>query len=430
MPLLIIALLLLLLALHNFSIVLVTLPISVLVLIVAKYQAKLNNINIAGVLRENRIVFAFIFIVLFAIVRTNRLSSSIFTVLYHVTILCLLIGSFIFFYTHYILKNKDKYTNLFLPILIPYFLLAVINWIFYFLGFETVNSAFVEGKSETPSLILSLLGFASTRIEFPLVGGLNNYAIYLGALLSVAFLLKFEDKKLKFFKQVLIVLFFITILVIDSRASLLFPVIILLIVNLLKRNRWIPSGFKWLSILVVLGPFIYLILLPWLGTMEFLSFLSRKDNDLATGNYRFFIWGICMEHFSTFELVHLIGYGDFGHLGSGAASKWSVGKLYKRAMSPHNMFYAVLFDFGYIGVSLFVAIYWSVFRKIGKLWRNYPRIAYPSFAFFIYTVLSGFTESVGIYYQLNFFMLFFMLVITMNIFYYFAKKGVISSHKY
>jgi O-antigen ligase len=132
----------------------------------------------------------------------------------------------------------------------------------------------------------------------------------------------------------------------------------------------------------------------------------------------FFIWAIAITEFLTFKPIQIIGYGLFGHYGSGASHLWSyffVAYSNPEAVHPHNTFLSVLFDYGYLGAVFFLLSLFVIVNKVKSIWKEHKDIAIFFLAFFMYFVLISITESFfGFYYLDAIYIIFFFFLLPFN----------------
>lgn len=399
-------------------------PIIGLLISVLKYLR--TNKTLQHIFKANSLLFAFSLIVVIGVVKNNNPTDTAVYLFYKVVtfILFLIVCSLLFFK----LLNTDKTNSvkaIGLVIILPFCLLAIANFMLYALDIMLMKSAIGSEEGNFDAILLSYLGVSINRIEFPLAGGLNNYSSYIGALFGICLNLYFFSKSYRLLSVFSGVVFFITLLCIDSRAAIIYPILITILIFFLNKKKPLKKGFSFLSLLVVLGPVFIAFLLPLISTIPGLEIISRGDEDLKTGNSRLIIWVIAFAEFVSFKSVHIFGYGEYGHFASGASKKWGV--IFSSwensdMKTPHSTLFSIIFDYGYVGLILYVTLIYSTLEKIRTLWTIKPIIAYVSFSYILYNILSGITETLNGFYFPNYMLLFAMVVILVNIQYYIIKK--------
>ncbi|AMR34053.1 hypothetical protein A0256_22695 [Mucilaginibacter sp. PAMC 26640] len=343
-------------------------------------------------------------------------------------ILLLVVLCFIFFSSLSInyLSNAPSDSNKFITnfILLPYFLFALINLLMYLLNINPTVQVLAEDERGM-AVMFSSLGFSVRRVIFPLASGLNEYSSYIGGVLCLSFWYLLTYKKGKIIMLAVCGMMLLSLLFVDSRAALIYPILISLVIFILYKFD-ININVKFISFLVVVGPLVFVYLLPLLASDSALSSaLSRHNNDIATGNTRFTIWEIALKKFESFEPIHLVGWGSTGHFASGASLRWAYlfgGWKNANMKSPHSTVFSILFDEGYLGLIIYVALLFQSFNRASKLWRYKPITASAFIIFLIYNIMAGFSESLGGLYLINYAYLFFIVIITLNTEYYFIDK--------
>ena len=98
--------------------------------------------------------------------------------------------------------------------------------------------------------------------------------------------------------------------------------------------------------------------------------LSRYAGEIATLSNRDAIWGSVFDEFSSFKWEHLWGYGAHGNITSGLSVQYATffeGSYSQSSDMPvHNTFLQILVDYGYIGLSLFICILFSLLALLRK----------------------------------------------------------------
>jgi O-antigen ligase len=83
-----------------------------------------------------------------------------------------------------------------------------------------------------------------------------------------------------------------------------------------------------------------------------------QGSKLGVGTGRQYIWDAALDEIANGNLIHLIGYGAFGHVQSklSAAYSWIFNELGQTATSVHNTTLQVFFDMGYVGVFSWICL--------------------------------------------------------------------------
>jgi O-antigen ligase len=359
-----------------------------------------------------------VFLLTIALIRTNKPDVKTLATIYKTIQFILFIVFLVVFYNWYLIKKKRNAFELIINgTILPFSIYCVINIICWILGVKFEGFEELEiGKSVT----LGLFGLDVDRVKFPFVQGINSFASVVGSVFTIS-LIALSHAKSKQSRTILI--FSICVLVIvlfltDSRASLFYPILILLGVKAIRMFNFkkILSIFPFFPLV---GPFIIVIALSLIAQSGAFEAVSRNSEETATGNGRLVIWGIALNEFLNFQLIHLIGYGEFGHYASKASfawahlfEKWSNGEL----THPHNTVLMIIFDYGYLGLLYFILFLKNVAKNIKIQWERNIYLTDVALGFMIYFVLIGTTESFYGFYYLNSIYIFFSisLIILIN----------------
>ncbi|GAB2526989.1 O-antigen ligase family protein [Spirosoma aerophilum] len=300
-------------------------------------------------------------------------------------------------------------------IITPFFIYCLINFLLWAMGVSIKESVMTDEVVNKEAVILSYLGIHIDRVQFPLSTGLNNYAVIIGAMFTTCLLLIFVVKvrSSRLFIMSSCIVFFITLLLIDSRASIYYPIIITIVFGLYQNSRTFLKLIPYSPTLVVLGPLFLYLMVPLLMSLPFIDSLTRNSEELATGNSRFLIWSACLLEFIDFKPIHLIGYGYFGHYGSGVSSAWaSIFSTWndEELKTSHNTFFTILFDYGYVGLFVYCALIYNTVKKISLQWKVNKYGNLLIFGFFAFNLLAGITETLIGFYSPNYFILFFLFL--------------------
>lgn len=400
------------------NIIIKIIPICFLIFLSYKYYVK-NVFLRKRVLyqsdgNKNLLLLLLISILCIGIIRTNNpdatFTSTAFTLL-----------SFIIFlyYTFQVYKYiKIKYDNNIKlyhdVIVIPFLLFALINIVFWIMGYEADSSG---DYSIGSSILLASIGLNVDRVKFPFTNGINSYSSVIGLLFSVELVYVFIIKRKNFKTLFTLFIFFITLLLTDSRFALLSSLLVFCLLYFLKRRKTI-SFARFFPYLFVLGPFLVFALLPLLASTGNFSLISRSDEDIMTGNARFIIWIYSLDEFLSFQTNHLIGYGLFGHFASGTSKFWSGYFGYManaETVHPHNTVLSILFDYGYLGAIIFLLFTVMQIKKVSELWNRNREFVIFYLSFFIYFVFISITESFfGFYYLNSIYIIFLFFLLPSN----------------
>jgi O-antigen ligase len=367
-------------------------------------------------------VLLLIILVIIGLLRSNVPDYSLSFIINRVVSTILLFTGTMLSFVYFVNKKNFSVIDLFANfILRPFLFFCLLNLSFWIAGIKIKDSVISEDTINTKAVLLSYIGINSDRIQFPLSGGFNNYAVIVGALFTCSLVLSFVFKTMKYKFLLLIsnAVFLLTLFLIDSRTCLIFPFLICITLKIYSTNKIFYKKIPYIVFLLFLGPLFLYIITPLLANLSFLQGITRNSEELATGNSRFYIWSICFMEFINLKVNHIFGYGDFGHYGSGASylwmnvfSNWTNGEF----KTPHNTFFTLLFDYGYIGALLYIYVYFSQLKKISKLWRHNISESVLITGFFIFNFFVGITETLGGYYIPNYFILSVLFLIISSVY--------------
>ena len=320
--------------------------------------------------------------------------------------------SFIFFVTFfirsYIIQNfesQNKIRNLVLILITPFFIIATLNLILFLLFNIKNESTFVKGNSVT----LHFFGLDVNRVKFYFVAGINSYGATIGIFLSVMLAYYFMIKK----HSIALVGLFVFLLILfftDTRGAIIFSLLAFFLVFLINKKVINIKFSKWLTFLMIAGPFLLLLALSYFGK-DFL--LTREGEDIQSGNSRLIIWAISLIDLAEFKWIHLIGYGEYGIRDSASfyefSNLWKTDDIY--LLHPHNALLVSITDNGYIGAIVFILLTFLTIKKMEIVWKYFKDFQILLLVAFIYIILIGLTETTYGFYYPNFYCIFYMFVI-------------------
>ena len=364
---------------------------------------KQNKFSINYKLANYLYIIFFVFLISIGIFRDNHPEHKI--QLIYFRFFNLILFSFVFLQTltfTYSFKKNKIIDIFFYMIYLPILYLIIVNLVFYFvLGISIKN---LEDTEIGYSLILqTLTGVSFTRIQFPFSNGFNNYGAIVGLLFMFSLLgWKFLNKN-KFIFIIGVFSSFFTLLFIDTRTAIFFPILIFIFsIMFFKKNKK-PRLLWTLPLLTIFGSNFLLIILGVLNTNFFQAF-SRSNTDFATANGRVFIWPFSSLEFLKFKTIHLIGWGEYGHYKSGVSKNWEfIFQNWKNPelSTPHSTFYVILFDYGYLGLLFIFLLQFIVIKTIKAFWNSDKVTCIFIISFFVYWNLLGMTESFFGFYAHN-----------------------------
>jgi O-antigen ligase len=358
---------------------------------------------------ENKIIFIYILLLIISLIRSGHPNSSLISkvnniLMFILFILILCFGIINNFQSALLYSEHRYYLILKKTIIYPMYFYSLLNFAFYFASISLKTSVLQEG-AEAKSVLLSYLGLDLSRVQFPLVSGFNSYGVLVGALFLIIGLEIILYKKKSIINLSIFFVFFVQLLLIDTRTAFFISFFILLIIVLNQKTFKIKKNsiIKFIPYCIILGPILYVVLLPIIAEFTFVSEFSRNAEEIKTGNQRFLIWAIALEHLINFDVIHLFGYGEFGHFSSGASLKWSF--LFETwenggMTSPHNSMLSTIFDIGYLGLFFFTGSFVNSINRIYKYFYFRPKNSVIYISFYCYTIFLGITDTnTGFYFD-------------------------------
>ncbi|MFT4155390.1 O-antigen ligase family protein [Parafilimonas sp.] len=427
MKLSVFAIFLLIMGLQHISNFLVALPILIMVPQVIKYILAPKYITFNQVISANKIFFLFAIIIIIGIIRTNKPDTPFENIVSQsllILLLILLINGIAFYHLH---KHRDWKKLVLNYILVPFALFSLLNLVLFFGNVKLPISGSEANEGYiADAVLLSKFGISIKRVVFPLATGINNYAIYVGGSLAISFSFLLYYPKDRYISGFCTGIFVMTLLFTDSRGALFYPILINLFLLLFRHSSKLGRQWQWLCWLVMFGPLVFYFLLPWLSNLSLFQTISRKSSDLATGNDRTLKWTLSFIEFYQVKFQHVFGWGMFGHYASGVSKFWSINSDRDTAeisLTPHSTLFSILFDYGYVGLLLYITVLWQTMHKIRKIWQYDRTVALPLLAFFIYNIISGITESLCGTYSMDYLFLLIIYLTVINVMHYYIVYG-------
>jgi len=403
------------------------LPILLLLLLVPKYY----SIQVITDFFLNNTYFLILLIVLtIGVFRANYqvTESNIFsTILSKFIFLILFVGIVvcISYYQRFTLK-LSFYQSLNYLLILPAIIYFSLNLFLHFLGVR-VRQGGLEDQSIDQAVFLSKLGININRVQFPLATGLNNYAFNVALIFLILLFFIFILKKRSIFIILSASLCLLSILMVDTRVALFIP--ILLVIVAYRFNFILKYSKTIFLVFLLLGPVIYLTVVPYVSELMGLDTLARSDDDLQTGNFRLIIWGVSFLFFSNFDIMHLFGYGEYGHFGSGQSVNWSYAFTNIQNSSvnitPHSSFFTIIYDYGYIGLLVYIIFFFKILN-VGRQEEDSRVINRLMKCIVIFVAWAGTTDTIIGFYFENFMFMLFTFIIVFII--YFSKQNSSRKH--
>jgi len=305
------------------------------------------------------------------------------------------------FFVFYAYAHTGQFDRLWTVIIIGFSSYIIVNIIGAVVG---VENTFVEIQDWTKDD--TVLGVLKTRISFPFSANHHAFAIEAGLLCSMVIARMLQPRIQHRFVYILIFLLsIVAILAANTRTPLVAIAAVLAL-----STTWRTWGRKLicpLLIIVLIIPvfFTYIDTTPWLEDSSIdTSFLSRSKDlrELSTFNNRTMIWRHLFNEFRNIKLIHLVGFGAFGHVATGLCYKYGWMWQDSKLITCHNTYLQYLLDFGYIGLLLLLAMITNVFNVLKKTNKFNGRkpvpVLHPALSAMLYLTVCGLFE-VNIYFN-------------------------------
>jgi len=357
-------------------------------------------------------LIAFILLILVGLFRSIQLDViSPFNVIFDATFIVL-----IFFYCSKLSTyGSDILDNLFFGI----FLYLLLNIILFAVGFENPVSS--KAITEEASL-LKYFGVKVERVLYPLYPGEGRVGIgVLAGVLLTYYSAKSIKCKYKFNLLFLSIVPLWIILATDSRGAL--------VSSLLSSGvYYVAHKYKltFIRFASIAMPFLPLLLM-FISLQAFQSGLNAEiaregSADISSG--RIIIWSIALMELIDFRPIHIIGFGSYGQAISGVSydymnmfSSWVSEN--PELFSLHNLAVQMVFDIGYIGLIVFIFLYYRLLTI--TIYSVDPKINILS-SILIFIILAGVTDTAPLFYGNGIFII-FVFISTCILKYNFEKGG-------
>lgn len=347
------------------------------------------------------ILFAFVYVA--SIMRLNEGYSAVGMANEILQVLGLVFFSIAFF--NHVFRKSEDYAAAIKEI--SYLMIAVLaslllaNTLAFVAGVEVpVIGDASESEWEDPAVIAGKLGLNILRDGMLFCTHHNNAAIATGTMVLSIFLFLFINKT-----SLLNKIFLIGgigtgmygLLVFDARGPIGIMLLLMAATPLMVMFRQL-KWFKRLVPVMIIFPFIMMTVLGLISQSSVSSSLSRESSaqaDVSSGNGRSYIWEHCIAIISRPQPEHIVGYGQMGHMLSGADKKWAW--KFPNFVT-HSFTFQTFFDQGYLGLGLLFFLFYNAARNSLFLYKQGYK-NYLIFAVFpLYYLSTGLFESTfGVY---------------------------------
>jgi O-antigen ligase len=380
--------------------------VPVLLLIFVIINEALINGNVINIFQKKIILlFVFVFIIIIGVLTSSKpLYSVVFKVFKCLSLFVFLLASIIIIYNFRYRGILNVFVKFFF---LPFLFYVTLNLLFFLVGITGDDS--VDSKS----VLLSYIGTIGTRVNFYLSAGVNAYGSVLGVLLTFSLVGFGVVKKYKKYFLIGVLVSLISLFLTDSRGPMVYAFLIFFLVRFLSFFKK-PIFLNLVPIIGFIGPFILLFFLSLISTTSFGESLSRNSGDFASGNSRLPIWTIAVSDFLVFKPEHhIFGYGEFGHHTSGLSPIWASifdgQEENHEFIHPHNTFLSIMFDYGYLGLLIYLIFQYKVINIIKRFWQSQKEISMFLLSNLLYFNFVGIGETMFGFYYRNVMYIFFIV---------------------
>ena len=311
------------------------------------------------------------------------------------------------------------------------FIMLIINVLGFFCIVNVLSFILNPTFDSSAATTLRFIGINTRRILFTLnpsihpgiIGALGGYLF----VLSTSYLkhIKNYSSRVKIRLYIYAIAGIVIVLMSDSRT-------ILFSSFLCVGGLYFLSSINKLSLLryiIWIIPFsniIFMSAMQYTASTSVASSISRNDGaDIATGNSRKFIYMAANKELADFKPIHMIGFGEYGPYAAGLTKYYLTEKFFKESEKEklissvtHNTGLQVIFDIGYIGLTIYLLLLSTLFNQLNKM-NNQGQASILPLAYLItYIIILGTSETYfGNYTTIHnylFFSLTFFIVISYN----------------
>jgi O-Antigen ligase len=301
-------------------------------------------------------------------------------------------------------RDRAERNQRLVAILLAPAIYAALNLLLAFGGVQ--NPVPAGATAGTQAQLLSFVGVAGGRQEYPLTTSINLYSIVASSSVAALVVLRLRAPeqlpRIVVWPAVLICLY--EVISGDSRATLAIALVVVLVFVIWRRF----AGAPWIAGVLPFFPLIVIGALELLSSSGIATLLSRGGNgqtnfnSFSTGTGRVYIWRGAWQVIKHFSLQDLIGWGSAGQIPSGASLHYAFvfpTEPLAYTVFTHDVVLQTILDEGYIGLLILVVLIWRTFVLLRRHLRHDPRSpAIGLVAMLLVIVLSGATEVSPSYY--------------------------------
>lgn len=369
--------------------------------------------------REKRgflLYFAVIALYVYSIFRVSGGGVSTVAVLNY-SVQFILIFVLLYFFINYLFGLKEDFDEqsqaLIRGIVIALNIFLLINFVVYLAGI----GAFAVGAFDLgePSTLANAVGISLRRDGYFLTGHPNSFGGFL-AMLSMVNYLTFRFFPIKQLERICLIVMLgicaFSFLLIDSRGAAGAAGISVIVIEgarIFRLIRLLPAATVFIPVLTL----FVISLLQIFAQTDYASAIARNPSEIASGNNRAVIWKYCVQELKEFDVNHVMGYGQLGHMQSGVSKKWSR-EMKGWETYTHNFLFQVVFDMGYLGLLALLGLTFLGANYAFKLYKNGHKYAILFLGIPILYMFSGITEApfgLSNYLYTNLFFLLFLVPI-------------------
>jgi O-Antigen ligase len=302
-------------------------------------------------------------------------------------------------------QDKAQRNQRLLAILLAPVIYVTIN---LFLAVGGVQNPVPAGPTAgTQAQLLSFIGIAGARQEYPLSTSINLYSIVASSSLAGLIVLRLRAPELlpRIVAWPLILICLYTVISGDSRTTLAVALVVVLVFVIWRRF----AGAPWIAGVVPFFPLIVIGGLELLSSSGVAALLSRSGggqtnfDSFSTGTGRVYVWRGAWEVIKHFSLQDVIGWGAAGQIPSLASTHYAFvfpTEPLAYTVFTHNVVLQTILDEGYLGLLILVVLLWRTFVLLRRHLRLDPRSpAAALVAMLLVIILSGATEVSPSYYS-------------------------------
>lgn len=312
-------------------------------------------------------------------------------------------------------------------------LFILVNFAVYKFGLR--GAAVALDPSGDGNRLMSLVGKPMARLSFPISSGPTAFGPIAGMLASAALCMLFYShgwpKKSLGIPAFLLGL--LGMFLVDSRSALVCVPLALFATSLMQWRRIGRRGLMTCVAILPIVPLAMIGIVKLVSLSDIASLFQRQGHfaqKLGIASGRENIWVSVLDVFSQFDPVHVVGYGAFGQIVSGASKNysWLFNQIGPASTTAHNAALQVLLDIGYLGLVIWL---WMIYEMLQRT-QYFHR---PTRSRFIarllgvtglYYIVTGFFDASTNFYQADtfpFFIAFLAVLIASDFFVDQQAKG-------